>query len=567
MLNQEHSVIICKICRVIVLKKSLQRHLSTIHHRVKVSKDRLFLQELPNWNTIPSIFLDSRNRSTLRPVEGLDIFNGFRCPDCNFCCKKESSMKKHIKESACCFTYANANVQRVSAGLPLRYIAVSNPTVDATNSALGAISGRNEELIDFYSNARLLSSDDVNTEDTRLLSGFDAEARWTEFLNRFEEDKVLSATGMPKADDDFFFLKTLSLLTFSTLHDLLRDVRHEVRALFVNEPGENMFRPLQEFSSVQQYAALLCKLCAFSIRLTINPNLLPGFQYPEEISQAASRLATERTENSLIDFMLSIITQKMTTFGNRRESYLYNFANLAIKVASEPIDVVTVPQLVTKLKYLCRLFIFSKLFYALNDISERQSLLHWIRFDENTSFGFLSSISKWSSTHIHNKDPPQIVKWVDKKKFTSLIYKGFQVSLKDFKLAYERSLRSANTIFKALLLEVGIPKLKVEDFLEDETSKSTIGYCFMELKPSLKYTLGEKLDQFKDDNGNLDSKKSRKYLDKIEDFLEELLFLIHISSGQPARATELKGYKFRNDANGLLFNRLTFSRSKKYFRL
>lgn len=57
-------------------------------------------------------------------------------------------------------------------------------------------------------------------------------------------------------------------------------------------------------------------------------------------------------------------------------------------------------------------------------------------------------------------------------------------------------------------------------------------------------------EQFLDDDGLLKPGAGEVYQRHVERFLELLLILIHLCAGQPSRATEILGLRWKNTANG-----------------
>lgn len=142
------------------------------------------------------------------------------------------------------------------------------------------------------------------------------------------------------------------------------------------------------------------------------------------------------------------------------------------------------------------------------------------------------------------------------------IYKGIRINVIGIQSMLQTVQRQAEEIFfKELLLfkdysgetpdELGIPAIPWAKVL-DNAADATIGYSFVnqlfELDPTSENWIMKKIsslealrrDWFKDDEAvqgsfTLCSKKTAKYGLAIERFLELLLFLVHISYGQPAR--------------------------------
>ncbi|KAL6407509.1 uncharacterized protein AUP68_10341 [Ilyonectria robusta] len=151
------------------------------------------------------------------------------------------------------------------------------------------------------------------------------------------------------------------------------------------------------------------------------------------------------------------------------------------------------------------------------------------------------------------------------------IYKGLRINVLGVQSILQAALRRAETLlYKKLLFcrkfkdqspaELGLPEIPWDNLI-DNAADTTIGHSFVEslfqLDPTSKSWLFRKI--WKDDKlrrewvrsnseagFELHEKAVLQYGMDLEEFLEILLFIIHLAGGQPARALELLTLRHRN---------------------
>jgi len=134
--------------------------------------------------------------------------------------------------------------------------------------------------------------------------------------------------------------------------------------------------------------------------------------------------------------------------------------------------------------------------------------------------------------------------------YTQLLYQGILVTFENVKNGYRSVFDKIQLLLDQLLpLDVELPRFNT---INDLSSDTTSGYNFMEnkLNGSL-IELGQEgmqyFNQFlKHEDGQWNMNHVNQFQTIVNELCELLLFGIHISSGQPARASEYKQMQFRN---------------------
>lgn len=108
--NQHCSILVCKVCHVGVAPREVKAHCHTHHinkSNVGPEYDTIIsgLKTLqPDKDTVPQTPPDLTTNSECEAVEGLYVFEGYRCNVCKYCSRGGSTMRNHflIKHAGRC---------------------------------------------------------------------------------------------------------------------------------------------------------------------------------------------------------------------------------------------------------------------------------------------------------------------------------------------------------------------------------------------------------------------------------------------------------------------------------
>ncbi|KAJ2887326.1 hypothetical protein H4R27_000125 [Coemansia aciculifera] len=173
------------------------------------------------------------------------------------------------------------------------------------------------------------------------------------------------------------------------------------------------------------------------------------------------------------------------------------------------------------------------------------------------------------------------IEWVTGTGFKEMVYKQQSIKMSDIADAYNCALndiKSTITNMTQGLHEDIMSKIPSFDKLADNCAKSTAGHSFLTAD---KNDLGSPLDralflhylkngQFTNAGmSGFDKPAMRKWLDDMDDLMDKIMFAIHLSASQPARAPELASITIQNDElslRGIFIKHLTMCLATTYWK-
>ncbi|OBT70934.1 hypothetical protein VF21_10104 [Pseudogymnoascus sp. 05NY08] len=153
------------------------------------------------------------------------------------------------------------------------------------------------------------------------------------------------------------------------------------------------------------------------------------------------------------------------------------------------------------------------------------------------------------------------IQWIQDE----VLYPGTRVQMSQLRSMVHGLIGEArDELFGKLMVvtdEGGVPSIDWDNTV-NQPSETKVGWSFLDDERNKfgahkEWWLFERLyqeqalrEQFLDDDGLLKPGAGEAYQRHVERFLELLLILIHLCAGQPSRATEILGLRWKNTANG-----------------
>jgi hypothetical protein len=228
-------------------------------------------------------------------------------------------------------------------------------------------------------------------------------------------------------------------------------------------------------------------------------------------------------------------------------------------------DVVTITPIIAALKYFLRLSCLQECFNVPNTLAGRpvlNNLLLSLKKDENTSFGAISDIMSLCTAIINNniwKDA-QVECCLNKNGTldTSKVKMNNKVlSLDMINMVVIETRRQCLEHINLITKGMSLPTLFSKG-IQDQVGCTEYGYSFLDEPKNRSFArckniLTDYMEQkehlgsyFFNEDLTLKIRPARTWIDIVEKLLRKILFLIHVTGGGTARATELSTMKVRN---------------------
>ena len=179
----------------------------------------------------------------------------------------------------------------------------------------------------------------------------------------------------------------------------------------------------------------------------------------------------------------------------------------------------------------------------------------------SSPYGNLTNMMSLCTVYEQSRLQQPVIKWDKNNKGYGLSIKGINVTKRKLYDLYQTLSRKGNMLLERLCfgfdLDTMIKKFYESD-MQDDFNNSKLEYSILELPffKDMKRSIDEFLFQQPtfakfilsiEDNGALPIKKAiTSYIQDSEDLVQILLVLIHLSGGQPSRATELASLHISN---------------------
>ncbi|RMI97528.1 hypothetical protein CDV36_016208 [Fusarium kuroshium] len=190
---------------------------------------------------------------------------------------------------------------------------------------------------------------------------------------------------------------------------------------------------------------------------------------------------------------------------------------------------------------------------------------------DTTPTQFIIRLRNYGRAVAGNSATPGSISWDNE----DAVYKGIRINILGVQSMLHAALRQAETLlYKHLLLcadyddqspaELGLPEIPWSQLI-DNAADATVGHSFVstlfQLLPDSNGWAFRKvwsnetlrrawLEEHSDPGFKVREKRAWRYGEFLEEFLEVLLFLVHLSGGQAARSLELLTLRHRNTVNG-----------------
>ena len=542
--DPQNRLIVCTKCPT-VLNENFAEHSRKVHSLVIGES---FLEKIRSNLSISSF--DVSLAFPIPAIPNLPIVFGFQCPTCKWCCNNRKSMAEHYKSHPN-NSYVQRSLQSYSRGCCLTLFPVLPPAspeyfdnanvevsriVETVSSIVRApaLVPENDRTRNILYTMAGWFTDETEFEDLKELdihTYFDCPAVFTESSTKLEEyfDNSLKSVG-----------------SWDVTH------RMDLGRLDKNKP----LLPLKTVDSRKRYVTYWSGLVFFA--LNICSQGLQRYLTPNEaIRTVCGRLLLNFSESSLLE-LLRLLTQEKITGVQQTE----NIIPVYLKLTSLRKDFsLQTPEIVSqngaKLQYLCRVVLYKCAEQSESKSEYLEANKEVLDPSKHYVFSFLTiSTGLAQKVNMNAKALPSLVVL---ERGVSVQVRGSCVQLSKLVQCYAKCLREVHRLVS--LLKLGVQTAVILNDLVDNLSDQTENYCFHHRNSKMQRDLEEAIlhrvlteeslgEQYVRERGTasivLDLGAARQYLEPYDKLMENLILLVHLGSGMPARGTELSTYRILN---------------------
>lgn len=416
--------------------------------------------------------------------------------------------------------------------------------------------------------------EDKSTFETseKIINMFYSTTKWHLIVNEIKPQIIqISNSNVLSSMDQK--LKDMCFQIFKKMHSHILPINYIVRqhVYSVDMSIGTAFSPLTTESSILEYSKTffnLINLLFLIIKLFSNSSESPFF-IPKEIKNTISQifinLEQSDLENSLepllLNLSLLLFTQEKELIENRNDIVVVKLIIIMSYDVQNDSFLKTnlLTRLLAQVIFAARLVI---IFSIQKKKIEFDKGLSFCKAGKNTPIAALWDLKNLAHKDVKSNPSSTKISWSSDNKFTQLTIGETKLSLNDLKSFVGILIAECkSSFFEKLMMNLRCPKFDLEKFYDNRDNVDT-KYSFLNdnrnsyildnqqyllheivksKKLHSKYVLKYDCDKIYWNETNI-----RKWFNHCGRFVKNLICLIHIITGQPARASEMETYTIRN---------------------
>ena len=562
--RKEYGLLVCCPCSA-ALGRSFATHLNAKHGISVVAKDRkqILVQCFANES---SYFLS--NQVPLPALDFVPILDGFKCAQCNHYFLKESSARKHAQNSHVNISIVPCKVQTLcsdSAACRTYFGVESQEQGGCESSTAGSSSLNIASVVEKTMQLAFHSGATLPTDSVREANLFYITMDWAKKPGE-EQDRlstVLKHTLLHipgEGEEHYVMAQQIHEIFLNSLKNVSSfgfQLRININVDIKGSRGPKTFTPpltcLETNGSRQEYARLLTSLMVFANNMSNHhPDLL---QHSDTVESVKATFTTP-TRSNVFGTMCAFL-REYTPTNSKSQATIPLFVRCCCQLKDgRLLQLDGVSRICGKLIYMAKVSILE----AVMDREERSrvaamdELKPLVEVDNYNVFSFLCRVQALARRVLASSNRMPCVLsglCVGQQDPWKVIVGGITLSLDSLQAAYHKSLAKCQTAMQTLLLGAeGIQISSINDNLVSSPhimahKDSLVDHdCRCSLLRHILDNEGLKarfVSAINADNVvQYSSKEAQRYLEDWDDYIENMLLVIHLGSGLPARATELE---------------------------
>ena len=558
-IDQDLNVIICQICACGIVPQFLKSHMKKKHNITNSIQITNLLLTSPD---DPQLRISSRNT----PIPGIKLYNGgWQCNECNFCCHKKSSIRTHFREKHYdlrkSFTLKIRpvpNVQTIFRGSFKSFFPIITNHISSP-SPLTTIAIR-EDMARIITN---LQQQHHHLNDYRNISHWISLLQWNKLVESTlcTRAALRELCALPRHDS--ILESQISQISHQFICTANTNIHEKSNFTIRKRIGDaSAWGALSDESSIRSYAIMLSRLFCFLFRST---NILYQDLKSELLILETMIINDNDNDNDIImkQFHVTLLAIWCHEFSFNQfatwNDFVYRFVCFAsIKEDNSFATPREITPIVARLQFCARAAIHEEIL-TINDPdgitrkTKLNELLFYLQEGEFTSFNNLIEISNLVTAVAHEQPAPTQMTWVHTSNYKAMIINGINISIDTISKVIKHELAIVKDTLTRDLLYGYCNNSDINcSNIRDNVGILTPGYSFREeYHDNIRlrdfcFDFVEYLQPRMSIYGDWNRARIEEWLGKHNEIIESFFMLIHLSSGMPARGTELETYKIAN---------------------
>lgn len=555
-LDTYYNTLHCNICHVI-LTETFQRHLRQ-NHSIKINaKDvQILIPLLKNYPTFSNVF-------PMRPFQHIPILNGFYCSKCFHCSVSEHTIRQHCFKQHSIDCYTECLLQKINAKkTSLTYVRVSSENDIEIHQQFT----KNSIIAQFKDSVQSSLPKDSFNQRNLFFTKYNwyPEPDEIDLFSNYDIDKVMEFPKSTSIQYNFF---TQILNFFIAELEKVNALSPELTILLNDCDSTGSFKYLTTGNSRRQYAIEFAHFVLFAIR--IYRDAPRNFILDSRIQIAVQSLSESTTSDTIVA-LLSAVIRQVPVNTPELSMLMLLFVRFWCKNSNGSLQHPNnIARICSKLIYLCKLTLLLEL-DTLQDYSFVQKVAYikknrvFALGNGCTNRGILTRIRSDAWACNSNAEIIGRISIPDLNRRFDIVYDGVLLKLANlqnaFHAAYSKCIQIQHKILDGLNANIDLSKIV------DHFCNNAYGYGFkytenanvqLEIASALLLHLNssgkisEYVHAIHNDSIIWNSQKAKQVLSLYDTFIENLLLVVHIGSGIPARGSELATYSIVNGESSL----------------
>ena len=554
--REEYKLLVCLQCQC-ALGVGFACHLKR-EHKVYVSeedqariKDICFSDQSPYFMS---------NQPLMAVLDFMQVYDGYKCSSCNYYCRTLKSAKVHAKAS-------HDNVDAV----PCKVQSLSNTCFKTWFGVTDlAASVHQCEPVDFDVTAvvkntmgEVLHLKHQPPEPIKQRNVFYAVTGWypePESVDKFHSVDKLRLLHTPANEDDEKYVTRATI--FNIFCDSLRAVNdhdYMLRRVVNGTGAKKPLTRLQNDATIDDYCTLYTRLVFFAWNLRKEQSR--DVPLSETATKLIDQVFEEPNRRFIYQLILHFLTEKLPGTSNDCGAIIPVFIRFSCYKTGSLLRADEICRLCAKVAYLLKLSVLETVAESppQDRIDVAQSLRSWVAIDDFNVYSFICRMQALARKVAQSDNRLPIITRLRDDDPLDVIIHGVSLTCDQLRMVYRQALSRCKTLLEDLLLgltwsaenvydnfgnrTVGFQIMADRNASNDVVVRSSLLkhiLCSEELRRRFVLSIG---------NGNkvlYRSSEATNYLNVYDEYIENLLLVVHVGSGMPARATELETYRVKN---------------------